>query len=77
MTIYYLVSELHAREPNSYIAQVLDLVNRSALTEGVRPADMNAARRQVMRCLEIVMDSQQLMTRALGNLAAEMTSMAV
>ena len=51
-------------------------MNRFALTESARPADANAAKRKVMRCLEIVMESQQQMTRA-GDLAAEMTSMAV
>jgi hypothetical protein len=75
--IYHLVSKLYARESNSYIAQVLDSMNRFALTEGARPSDANAARRQVMRCLVIVMESQQQMTRAVGNLAAEMDSMAV
>ena len=74
---YHLVSELYARESNSYIAQVLDLMNRFALTEGARPSDANAARCQVMRCLEIVMNSQQQTTRAVGDPAAEMASMAV
>lgn len=74
---YHLVSEIYARESNSYINQLLDLMNRFALTEGTRPADANAAKRKVMRCLKIVMNSQQQMTRAVGDLAAEMASMAV
>ena len=43
----------------------------------MRPADANAAKRQVMRFLKMVMESQQQMTRAVGDLAAEVANMAV
>ena len=52
-------------------------MNRFALTEGARPADANSATCKVMRCLEMVMESQRQMTRSVGDLAAEMASMAV
>lgn len=74
---YHLVSEIYARESNSYMNRVSDLIDRFALTKGVRPADANAAKRQVMRFLEMVMESQQQMTRAVGDLAAQIASMAV
>jgi hypothetical protein len=50
-------------------------MNRFALTEVARPADANSATCKIMRCLE--MESQRQMTRSVGDLAAEMASMAV
>lgn len=64
-------------ESNSYMNRVSDLIDQFALTKGVRPADANDTKRQVMRFLKMVIESQQQMTRAVGDLAAEVANMAV
>jgi hypothetical protein len=63
-----------ASSNDSYGAQLLDVIDCFAGTEGARPTEKYIARFQVMRCLERVLEEQREGTRAVVDLTAQMAT---